>query len=64
MKYNVAIVGATGKVGRTFLEVLEKRNFPINNLYLYASKNKKYQNLPKIMQEFFLKRNPNKERKS
>ncbi|OAT88054.1 aspartate-semialdehyde dehydrogenase [Candidatus Arthromitus sp. SFB-turkey] len=38
MKYNVAIVGATGKVGRTFLEVLEKRNFPINNLYLYASK--------------------------
>lgn len=38
MKYNVAIVGATGKVGRTFIEVLEKRNFPINNLYLYASK--------------------------
>lgn len=38
MKYNVTIVGATGKVGRTFLEVLEKRNFPINNLYLYASK--------------------------
>lgn len=38
MKYNVAIVGATGKVGRTFIDVLEKRNFPINNLYLYASK--------------------------
>ena len=38
MKYNVAIVGATGKVGRTFLKVLEKRNFPIDNLYLYASK--------------------------
>lgn len=38
MKYNVAIVGATGKVGRTFLEILEKRNFPIKNLYLYASK--------------------------
>lgn len=38
MKYNVAVVGATGKVGRTFLEVLEKRNFPIKNLYLYASK--------------------------
>lgn len=38
MKYNVAIVGATGKVGRTFIEVLEKRNFPINKLYLYASK--------------------------
>ena len=38
MKYNVAIVGATGKVGRTFLQILEKRNFPIKNLYLYASK--------------------------
>lgn len=38
MKYNVAVVGATGKVGRTFLEVLEKRNFPIKNIYLYASK--------------------------
>ena len=34
----IGIIGATGKVGRTFLEVLEKRNFPINNLYLYASK--------------------------
>ena len=38
MKYNVAIVGATGKVGRTFLEVIRKRNFPINKMYLYASK--------------------------
>lgn len=35
---NVAIVGATGMVGRTFLKVLEERNFPINNLYLFASK--------------------------
>ncbi len=38
MEYNVAVVGATGKVGRTFLKVLEERNFPIDNLYLYASK--------------------------
>jgi len=35
---NVAIVGATGMVGRTFLKVLEERNFPIKNLYLFASK--------------------------
>jgi len=34
---NLAIVGATGMVGRTFLKVLEERNFPINNLYLFAS---------------------------
>lgn len=36
--YNVAVVGATGLVGRTFLEVLEEYNFPINELKLYASK--------------------------
>lgn len=36
-KYNVAIVGATGLVGRTFLQVLDERNFPIENLYLYSS---------------------------
>ena len=36
-KYNVAVVGATGLVGQTFLKVLKERNFPIDNLYLYAS---------------------------
>lgn len=36
-KYNVAVVGATGLVGQTFLKVLKDRNFPIENLYLYAS---------------------------
>lgn len=37
-KANIAIVGATGMVGRTFLKVLDERNFPIDNLYLFASK--------------------------
>lgn len=37
-KINVAIVGATGMVGRTFLKVLEERKFPIDNLYLFSSK--------------------------
>lgn len=36
--YNIAIVGATGNVGRKFLSILEERNFPINQLYLFASK--------------------------
>ena len=36
--YNVAVVGATGNVGRKFLEILVERNFPINELYLFASK--------------------------
>ena len=38
MSFNIAIVGATGMVGRQFIKILEERNFPINNLYLYASK--------------------------
>lgn len=37
-KANVAIVGATGMVGRTFLKVLDERNFDIENLYLFSSK--------------------------
>ena len=36
-KYNVAIVGATGLVGGTFLKVLAEVKFPINNLRLLAS---------------------------
>ena len=36
-KPNLAILGATGNVGHKFLEVLEERNFPINNLKLLAS---------------------------
>ena len=39
MKLNIAIAGATGNVGRKIIEVLEKRNFPIDNLYLLASRN-------------------------
>lgn len=35
--YNVAIVGATGAVGETLLEVLEERNFPVKKIYLLAS---------------------------
>jgi len=34
---NIAIVGATGNVGRKILEVLEKKDLSINNLYLVAS---------------------------
>ena len=34
---NIAIVGATGNVGRKIIEVLEKKNFPVTNLYFVAS---------------------------
>ena len=36
---NIAIVGATGNVGRKTLEVLEKKKLSIDNLYLIASSN-------------------------
>tara|TARA_A100001011_G_scaffold251847_1_gene260009 strand:+ start:1033 stop:2043 length:1011 start_codon:yes stop_codon:yes gene_type:complete len=34
---NIAIVGATGNVGRKIIEVLEKKNFEISELFLVAS---------------------------
>lgn len=37
-KYNIAVVGATGMVGRTFLKVLEETKLPVENYYLFASK--------------------------
>lgn len=36
-KVNLAVVGATGMVGRTFLKVLEERQLPIENFYVMAS---------------------------
>jgi len=36
-KINLAVVGATGMVGSMFLKVLEERQLPVNNYYLYAS---------------------------
>ena len=36
-KYKLAIVGATGLVGRSFLKVLEEKNLPIENYTLFAS---------------------------
>ncbi len=36
-KPNLAIVGASGLVGRTFLKVLEERDFPFENIYMMSS---------------------------
>ena len=36
-KVNLAVVGATGMVGRTFLKVSEERQLPIENFYVMAS---------------------------
>ena len=35
--FKIAIVGATGMVGRTFLEVLEERKLPISEIYFFSS---------------------------
>ncbi|RME16886.1 MAG: aspartate-semialdehyde dehydrogenase, partial [Bdellovibrio sp.] len=37
MSFQVGIVGATGKVGQTFLKLLEQENFPVKSLKLFAS---------------------------
>ena len=37
-KYNIAVVGATGNVGREVLTILEERKFPVNNIFALASK--------------------------
>lgn len=44
-KYNVAVVGATGMVGRKVLEVLEERNFPVDKFYPLASARSKGEQL-------------------
>lgn len=36
-KFDVCVLGATGLVGKTIIEILEERKFPINKLYPLAS---------------------------
>ena len=36
-EFSVAVVGATGLVGETMIQVLEERNFPVSELHLLAS---------------------------
>lgn len=36
-QYNVVILGASGAVGQTMIEILEQREFPVANLYPLAS---------------------------
>lgn len=36
--YDIAVVGATGLVGKTFIEVLQSRKFPVGKIVFFASK--------------------------
>ena len=54
--YKIAIVGATGVVGRTALKILEEKNLPITSYTFFASKNSagkiiKFKNKDYIVQE-------------
>ena len=44
--YKVAIVGATGLVGREFIKTLEQRNFPATSIQLFASDRSAGRKLP------------------
>lgn len=37
-KFNIAVVGATGNVGREILSILNERNFPVKKIFALASK--------------------------
>lgn len=37
-KYNIAVIGATGNVGREMISLLSYRNFPIDKIYALASR--------------------------
>ena len=42
-KFNIAIAGATGNVGREIIQILEDKEFPVDQLYLLASSRSKGQ---------------------
>ena len=41
MGYRVAVVGATGNVGREMLNILEELNFPVTEMHAVASRKSK-----------------------
>lgn len=53
-KYNVAILGATGAVGKQMLEVLLERDFPINEMHLLASSRSAGKRMEMKGQEFII----------
>lgn len=54
-KYKLAIVGATGLVGRTVLKVLEEKKLPISEYVLFASKKSKGKKVQFMNTEYIVK---------
>lgn len=52
MNKKLAVVGATGLVGRTVLKVLEEKNLPISEYKLFASKNSKDKKINFLNKEY------------
>jgi len=50
-KYGIAVVGATGMVGRKMLQVLEERKLPVSQYYAFASKRSVGRKLPFMGEE-------------
>ena len=53
-KYNIAVAGATGAVGNEIIQILEQRDFPIDNLYLLASAKSKGKKIEFKGEEFIV----------
>ena len=51
-QYRVAVVGATGMVGRKFLQVLEERKLPVSEYFLFASARSAGRTLPFMGKEY------------
>ena len=51
-QYKIAVVGATGMVGRKFLQVLEERKLPVSEYYLFASARTAGTKLPFMGKEY------------
>ncbi len=53
--YKIAIVGATGLVGRSFLRVLEEKNLPVSKYVLFASKKSAGEKLKFMGKDYIVK---------
>ena len=50
-KFNIAVVGATGNVGREIIQILEQRNFPVGEIYFLASSRSKGKKISYLKKE-------------
>ncbi|MCB0355462.1 MAG: aspartate-semialdehyde dehydrogenase [Bdellovibrionales bacterium] len=53
MRLNVGVVGATGAVGEAFLKLMLERNFPVNELRLFASEKSRGQLIKYNNKDFY-----------